>query len=256
YPAGQRKVLWPELKRLFDYYLSAVGEQTIDAIAQQIRLELQQRLPKTQHEAAQKLLTQYLAFKKALVAVELEQTTQGTGIAAIRLRFTAMQNLRAQYFSAQEELAMFGPEDAQDRDALARLEVSEDPKLSAAQKRERLAAIDAAMPAALRAEREALRIVINVENRAAEMRAAGASDDDIFRMRAKAFDTQAASRLAELDKEEAAWAARIATYQQARVQLLKKLADSPVSERDAALAELQQAQFSAQERPRLAAYEN
>ena len=98
-------------------------------------------------------------------------------------------------------------------------------------------------------------MVTRVEQRAADMRAKGASDDEIYRMRAKEFDAGAASRLADLDREEAAWKQRIVTYLEARSQVLKSQVNATPSERQQALITLQQSQFSEDERRRLAAYE-
>ena len=58
-----------------------------------------------------------------------------------------------------------------------------------------------------------------------------------------------------MDREERAWKGRIERYVAERAAMLKKLADAPESERTAALAQLQQEQFSELERKRLGAYE-
>jgi lipase chaperone LimK len=246
---------YAELKRLFDYYLSAVGEQDIAAITQEIHRTLVQSVAPAQLPSAKALLSRYLEFKRALVELEKNPALGGNAVQAIRQRFIAMQDLRARMFSAVEEQGMFGFEDAYDRDALARLEISQNTALSAAQKREQLATVDASMSAALRADREAPRVVIKVEDMARQMRANGASDDEVYRMRAKELDPQAASRLAEVDQDELAWKNRIAAYLSERSKVLKAQADMPDSERQAALNQLQQAQFSEQERRRLPAYE-
>lgn len=244
-----------ELRRMFDYYLSAVGEQSIDSITQEIHRAIDQNVPQHQVLGAKRLLGRYLEFKRALVDLEKKPKLEGTGVAAIRQRFNAMQDVRARIFSAEEEQGLFGLEDANDRDSLARLEIHQNTALSASQKRDQLAVLDAALPAALRADREAPRVVIQVEQTAQTMRANGASDDDIYRMRAKALDPQAAVRLAEVDREEKAWKDRIAVYLGERSKLLKTQADAPESERQTALMQLQQSQFSEEERRRLAAYE-
>jgi lipase chaperone LimK len=246
---------YAELKRLFDYYLSAVGEQDIAAITQEIHRALAQSVSPAQLPDAKALLSRYLEFKRALVDLEKNPALGGNAVQAIRQRYIAMQDLRARMFSAVEEQGMFGFEDAYDRDALARLEISQNTALSAAQKREQLAVVDASMSAALRADREAPRVVIKVEDMARQMRANGASDDEVYRMRAKELDPQAASRLAEVDQDELAWKNRIAAYLSERSKVLKAQADMPDSERQAALNQLQQAQFSEQERRRLPAYE-
>ena len=246
---------YAELKRLFDYYLSAVGEQSIEAITQQITSALDQRLPPPQAHEAKRLLALYLDFKRELVELEKKPGLGGSSLQAIRQRMLAMQDLRSHFFSAQETQGMFGFEDAYDMDAVARLEISQNPALSDAQKKEQLAALDAAMPAALREEREASRVVLRIEQKAQEMRAKGANDDDVYRMRAKELDPPAASRLAEVDREELAWKSRIASYLSERSKLLQTYADAPESQRQLALAQLQQSQFTPDERRRLAAYE-
>lgn len=255
-PSGQlERPAYAELKRLFDYYLSAVGEQSIDAITQQVSIEIDRRLPSSQAQEARRLLALYLSFKRELVELEKKPELAGTGVQAIRQRLLAMQDLRAQYFSAQETQGMFGFDDAYDMDAVARLQISQDAALSDAQKKLQLAALDAAMPAFLRNEREASRVVVRIEQMAQTMRAQGANEDDVYRMRAKELDPQAASRLAEVDREELAWKARIATYLSERRELQKAHVDAPESQRELALGQLQQSRFTPDERRRLAAYE-
>lgn len=244
-----------ELKRLFDYYLSAVGEQSIAVITQHIHSELERRLPAPQSVKAQRLLALYIEFKRELVRLEDQPQLAGNGVQAVRARLLAMQDLRSRFFNEEETQGMFGFDDAYDMDAIARLEISQNPALSAVQKQQQLAAVDAAMPANLRREREASTVVVRVEQQAQELRAKGASEDDIYRMRAREFDPQAAARLADVDREEAAWKARIARYQDERNKLLRAQANATESERQTVLAQLQQTYFTEAERPRLAAYE-
>lgn len=244
-----------ELKRLFDYYLSTVGEQSVEAIVAHIRSELQGRLPSPLAKKAQQLLERYIAFKRDLVGLEGNPDLSGNTAAAIRRRMLAVQDLRARYFSADENQGMFGFEDAYDLDAVARLEISQNPALNAQQKQQQLAALEVSLPAAVLAEREANNVVVHIEQQAKTMRAQGASEDDIYRMRAKALDPQAATRLAEVDQEEAAWKSRVTYYQGARDKLLKASTHATESEQQASLAQLQQSLFSEAERPRLAAYE-
>lgn len=243
------------LKRLFDYYLSAVGEQSIETITRQIHAELDKSVPPAQVQAAKALLTKYLNYKHALVDLEKKSELNGSGVQAIRKRFAAMQALRATMFTSAEEQGMFGFEDAYDRDALARLEIDQNPALTPAQKRDQLAVLDAALPAALRADREAPRQVIRLEEKAQAMRNAGASEQAIFQMRARELDAGAATRLAEVDREEQVWKSRITAYLSERAKIVQTLADKPEAERQAAIGALQQAQFTQEERARLAAYE-
>ncbi len=244
-----------ELRRLFDYYLSALGEQNLPGITQQIHTEIDRRLPANQALKARRLLDLYLNFKRALVDLEARPALAGNGVAAIRQRMLAQQDLRRQYFNPDEIEGMFGFEDLMDADAVERLEIAHNAKLTATQKQQQLAALDATMSPALRADREASLVVTRVEQRAADMRTKGASDDDVYRMRAQEFDAGAASRLADLDREEAAWKQRITSYLEVRSAVLKNQANATASERQQALMALQQSLFNDDERRRLAAYE-
>jgi lipase chaperone LimK len=253
--AGCSTLAYGELKRLFDYYLSTVGEQTIPEITRQIQQVLAENLRSAQLPQAQRLLDRYIAFKAALLRLEQDYAKKPEAERSLRARFLAMQSLRDNYFSAEETQAMFGLEDANDMDALARLEIANDATLSASDKRSRLATLDQQMPRMLREDREAPRAVIRLEAQIVALRAQGAGDDEVFRARAKTLDTDAAGRLAELDQEERQWRQRIDSYLSDRARALQRLADAPDSEKQAALADLQQARFSELERKRLAAYE-
>ena len=253
--ASSAPLAYGELKRLFDYYLSAVGEQSIEGITAHLRGELERRLPAPQAKKAQRLLDLYIAFKRELLVLESKPELSGNAVQAIRARMLAMQDLRARYFSAEETQGMFGFDDAYDMDAIARLEVSQDPALNAEQKKQQLAALDTAMSPVLREAREASLVVVRVEQQAQELRAKGASEDDIYRMRAKAFDPEAAARLADVDREETIWKARIAQYQEQRSKVLQSNAQASESERQAAVLQLQQSLFSQPELPRLVAYD-
>ena len=244
-----------ELPRMFDYYLAALGEKTLDEIRAEIERQLDQRLKPNAAEQAKRLLARYLDYKRDLVTVEkdLQAKAPGNGIDAIKARLDAIQQSRLRFFSPEEVQAMFGLEDAYDRDNLARYEIAQDKTLTEAQKKERLAALDAAMPPELRKEREAPLAIVRLEETAQQMRANGASDDDVYRMRAAALNPEAAARLAEVDREEAAWKSRIADYLAERSRLLNSgMADA---ERQAAIQQLRDSRFTQLEQKRLPAYE-
>ena len=253
--AGDALVVDAGLRRLFDYYLSAVGEKPLDAIRLEIEQELVRRLKPAAAVDARRLLARYLDYKSALVELEQRPQLAGANITAARARLSGMQDLRVRYFSATEVQGMFGFDDAYDMDAVTRLEISQDRSLSAAQQKQKLAALDAAMAPALRAEREAPMRIIKLEEGVTKMREQGASQDDIYRMRAAALTPEAAARLADVDAEEAAWKRRIASYLAERKTLLTANAGQAEAERATALQQLRQVRFTAEEQMRLAAYE-
>jgi lipase chaperone LimK len=177
----------------------------------------------------------------------------GRGVDILREGLRRMQALRASYFSQAETLALFGPQDAEASAALARMAVEQDPALDAATRQQRLAELDARLPASVRDAREASMAVVHLEEAAQKIRADGGSEDDVYRMRAAATSPEAANRLAEVDREEAAWKARIATYRAERGAVLAAPGDEEAHA--SAMAALRNRLFTPDEQRRLAAYE-
>lgn len=249
--AGARLVVDAELGHLFDYYLAGLGERSLDDIRTQIERELDRRLLPPAAAQAKRLLAQYLRYKRALVDVERGLAATGDLARDARARLNAMQQLRLNYFTPAESAGLFGAGDAYDEDTLVRLEINGDRSLSEEQRQQKLAALDAKLPAAVRENRDAPAKVLRLEESVQQLRAQGAGDNEVYRLRAAALTPAAAARLADLDREEADWKQRIGDYQAQRIQLLNA-ATAPSPE---ALQQLRDARFTPEEQRRLGAYE-
>ena len=250
--ADQSLVLAPARIRLFDYYLTTVGERPLDAIRAQVASDLDSRLGPLAARQAKDLFDRYVRFKTALKDQRPPKPT-GSSVEMLRDGLRRMLALRATFFTDAESQALFAAQDAEASMALARMAIEQDPSLSDAQRRERLAALDARLPASVRADREAPLLVTRLDEAAQKIRANGGSEDDVYHMRAAATSPAAANRLAEVDREEAAWKARIATYQAQRGSVLA--APGSDADRAAAMGELRNRLFTPEEQRRLAAYE-
>ena len=242
-----------ELRHMFDYYLGAIGEKNLAQIRAEIELQLTHQLPPAALPSARQLLDRYIAYKTALLDLE-KNPPQQSDTNPLRARLVAMRQVRERFFSTKEISGMWGAEDAYDDDAVARWEIVQDPHLSAEEKRARLAKLDANMAPALRAEREAPLKVAMEEDKAKQMRAAGSSEDDIYRMRASTFSPEAAARMAAVDQENMQWKSRINDYLDQRN---KVMGDTTLTDADrqAAVQQLRDARFTALEQKRLGAYE-
>ena len=239
-------VIDAELGHLFDYYLAGLGEKDLGAIRSEIERELDRRLKSGPASQAKRLLGSYLAYKGALAALEPGLKGDGGLVKSARARMEAMHKLRMRFFTPAEISGLFGFSDAYDRDALARIEISTDPALTAPQRAQKLAALEARLSPAMREEREAPTRVIRTEESVRAMRAQGASDDEVYRLRAAAFSTEGANRLAELDREEAAWNGRIKLYLAERAGLAAGAEG---------VQQLRDKYFNLEEQRRLGAYE-
>ena len=248
----QSLVLDPALIRLFDYWLTTVGERPIAAIRSDVEHDLDGRLGPLAARQAKDLFSRYVQFRTTLKGQRPAKPT-GRSVDMLREGLRMMLAVRATYFTDAESQALFGPQDAEASAALARMAIEQDPALDAQARRERLAALDARLPASVRAEREAPLAVVHLEEAAQQLRAQGGSEDAVYRMRAAATSPEAANRLADLDRDEAAWQARIAAYQSQRGTVLS--APGSDADRAAAMTALRNRLFTPEEQRRLAAYE-
>ena len=250
--ADDALVLDPSLIRLFDYWLTTVGEQPMASIRSQVERDLDGRLGPHAARQAKDLFARYLQFKEALKAQRPAKPV-GRSVDILREGLRRMLALRASYFNERESLALFGPQDAEASASLARMGVEQDPSLDDATRQQRLAELDARLPASVREARAASLSVVRLDEAAQQIRTAGGSEDDVYRMRAAATSPEAANRLADVDREEVAWKARIATYQSQRGAVLAAPGDEATHA--AAMAELRNRLFTPDEQRRLTAYE-
>lgn len=246
-------VLDPSLIRLFDYYLSATGERSPADIRAATEREIDRRFGPRSAVRAKDLFHRYLAFKQALSTQAPDLVRGRRSADLLRERFETMRRLRAGFFGDDEAHTLFGPDDAEANDALARMAIEQDPALDADQRHAKLAALDAALPADVRAARAAPLLVTRLDEAARQIRAGGGSEDEVYRMRAAAVSPEAANRLADLDRDEAAWHARIADYLSQRNAALAAAAND--ADREAAVAALRNRLFTPEEQRRLPAYE-
>jgi lipase chaperone LimK len=233
-----------ELRRLFDHFLIATGEEPVAAIRARIVAVLHARLPAIAEAEAIAILDRYLAYRDA--------ARQLSPPADPRAGLGQLHDLRARMFAPEVARAFFSDEEAATYAALDRRDALLDPALSPAERERRIAEIDARLPAAVRDARAAATAPIDELNREQAMRAAGAGAGQIAAARAAAFGPEAAARLAELDRSRAAWDARLARFRAARAQLLADPALDD-AERNRRIAELLASSFTPEERVRIEA---
>lgn len=94
-----------------------------------------------------------------------------------------------------------------------------------------------------------------IEQSVRTMRAQGASESDIYRMRAAALSPEAATHLASMEREESAWKARVAAYLAERDRLLGVKGSAPAVNQEESLQRLRDARFTYEEQQRLMTYE-
>lgn len=256
-----------ELRRLFDHFLAATGEEPLATIRARIIAALHAKLPPTAAGEAIEILDRYLGYRDAARQLAgADDTADPIQVAAARPASDALarkqmaelaqvHDLRAKWFSPVVVQAFFSAEEASIYAAFARRDVMADKTLSEAERAQKLAALEAALPADERGARAAALAPLEAMNREAQLRAAGASAEQIAAARTAAFGADGAARLADLDQQRAAWTQKLAQFRADRAALL---ADPSLSanDRDQRIADLVARSFTPAEQVRVAAIEN
>lgn len=245
------------LKRMFDYYLSALGETNETDVLNQIGREIDNHFSTARALAAKQLLDKYIKYKKSLSKFEedllQENPSKNIEIESIRKRFDGIRQQREKHFESKELNDMFGFEEKYERIALSQLEITLNKQLTNEQKVQSLNYLQNQLPEDIKHELDAPNQVWQLQFSVDNLRNQGASDDEIYRLRARTFNPEAASRLAELDQEEKSWQKRVLEYKIERNEIIKHSQSD--SQKNEGLLKIQINRFSETERIRLNAYE-
>lgn len=231
------------MRRLFDYFLTRLGERSPATIRDDLRRHLQPRVGAA-------ALAQVLAWFDAYVALERESAALDTG-RDLRADLERRRDLRRRRLGATVAQAWYGEEERRLEHAIARRALLHDRRLTPAQRAVRLHELDAAYGLAADPTRTESDTVARAMRQSAQFEAQGAEPERRYVEREAAFGPEAAQRLAELDQRRAQWNRRVAVYRAGRERVL---ADRSLdaAQRQARLATLL-APFDARERLRIEA---
>lgn len=241
-------VLTSQVRHLFDYFLSLIGEESSQQARQRIRDHLTAQLDEPARSQALELLETYLDYQYQLVDLEARFPV-AERLEDLLAREQAVQQLRARLFSREAHEAFFAGEEIYNNFTLERLTIQQDPSLSDREKGLAIEALRENLP-----EEMQQLLVPQIHNDLREqtlaLRAAGADEGRIRQLRMGMLGPEATERLEELDRSRAEWRERVAAFQQERERILSQpgLAES---DRRAAVNALLEEQFTANERLRL-----
>lgn len=233
-------LLTRDLALRLESLLLAAGAADSPALLKQRAAALVSRhFPADQVVRATQLLDRYVDYRVALG--DLKPPGRSDDPRRLRDTLLARQRVRERFFAAEEYDALFAEQDELDRLSLARLEILRNPDLSEAQKQTALRDAERELGDAQRSARSEAAQHIAVAAQTAAFDASGASEQERHAQRAAQYGETAATQLAQLDREQHDWHARLDAYAAARA------ANASAAE----LAALRQRLFSPQEQLRL-----
>lgn len=250
--AQGRLVLNEALRRVFDHFLAAQGEEpALDTVAR-LRAWLTHRLPAPAAARALSVLGSYLAYQDALRDLPAAQAPADAAgdVADVRQRLAQVRGLRSQHMDNETVQAFFADEDALADHRLMRMAVLRDQNLSPQERADRLREARERLSPAQRAQMDVLTQVEDLQVATQALQARGGSEAELRGLRESIVGEEAAQRLEALDRSRAQWQTRVAAFRAERDALM---ADASLSEpqRQARLQAMVARDFSPAEALRL-----
>lgn len=236
------------IRRVFDYFLSATGEEPLESLLARIRAYIRQKLPAGPAAEAEKLLDAYVGYKRGLETIQqaVPPGSQQIDISAVRRQMQEVQALRTRYFSQEVITAFFGDEDAYDQYTLARLDVMQNKQLSASARAQQLAELERQLPASLQESLKTINQYQNLQALTDDWQKRSGSPAELRQIRESLVGPEAADRLESLDQERAQWSQRMTSWLGERASILANIGLSE-QDRQAQVETARQQRFQQEE---------
>ncbi|MFP5429784.1 MAG: lipase secretion chaperone [Gammaproteobacteria bacterium] len=245
--AGRLKIT-NGIRRMFDYFLSATGEESLETILARIRAYIRLKLPSGPAAEAERLLDAYIAYKKGLDGIQqvAPPSSGQMDLQAVRYQMQQVSALRTRYFSPEVITAFFGDEDAYDQYTLSRLDILQNRQLTPAVRAEQLAALEQQLPPALQESMKAINQYQNLQALTEDWQKRSGSPAELRQIRENLVGAEAADRLENLDRERTQWSQRINAWLVERSAILSNAALGQ-QDREAQVVATRQQRFDATE---------
>ncbi len=241
-----------DIRRVFDYFLAAAGEEPLRTSVERLRAYIAAQLPANARGQALALLNQYLDYKRELVLLERD-LPQTANLEALRQREAAVQALRARIFDAQTQQAFFARETAYNQFTLQRLAILHNKQLNDAGKAAAVDQLRNSLPAEMQ-DTVLPQLQNDLRQQTAQLKAAGAEPEQIRQLRQHLVGAEATQRLEVLDQQRKTWKKRIAQYRRDKATIENNTGLSD-SDKRSAIAQLVIENFNEREQLRLEAAE-
>lgn len=240
--------------KLFDFYLSAIGEEPIENIIDRVKQQLSHGLPEVASSQALTLFENYLHYLNQLTELKSTYDEAPQSVDTISDAQAHVFELRAQYFSTQQIEAFWGRQDQYERYMLAMVKIKSDEGMSLQQKAQALDDLAGNAPVWLLTQRQQTTQLNDYRERYQTLKNRGAGREELVELIYQQFDEQAAQRMIDLQQHRTQWQQRLSQYRR-ELDLLLAVEESSVV-RDEQVAILRQQYFSPNELKRISALDD
>ncbi|MBL3555886.1 MULTISPECIES: lipase secretion chaperone [Marinobacter] len=241
----------PQLRQLFEYYLAALGEETLPQLVARIEQALA-RLQEPARSEAMAILGNYLDYKLAVGELETSYANAGASSPEeMQQQMAEIRALRRAWMDAQTAEAFFASDEALDRFQVEQLRIRTDDSLSDDEREQALARAEGALPEPIREARRETRKFTDYHKARSEL----ADDPEALSDWRKAhFGEQAARRLEQAEAEQQAWDNKWQAYSEELAEIESLGVAGP--EREAAIDALRDHYFEGAEKLRAEALDS
>jgi len=238
----------PRTLALFDYFLSATGEEPAAQLRARIGVAIAQRLSQDAAREANAFLDRYLRYRAD--AAEAASDERLAASADLERRLQWLRELRRKHFGPELATTLFRDDERALEVAIEARRVDSDASLSETEKTARLEGLERQLPDGARRARDASAAPLRLIQAEEQLRARGGSDAELRALREGMVGAEATARLEERDRGRASWNERLAAYRTERDAVLAdaKL-DAPT--REVAVEAVRAQRFDARERIRV-----
>lgn len=186
-----------ELRHFFDYFLSARGEVADRLLVERMGREAAVQLPAAAAAEASALFASYLRYADVAAA-----RLDGIDRSKLTEAFGQLEKTRREVLGENAASGLFQDQLALERSALLLQQAHLDAK-TPAERAASLLRYEASLDPEERRARRAATLPLRVAAKVSEMRLGGASEEEVWAVRARAFGSDAADRLRALDQRRA-----------------------------------------------------
>ena len=212
------------LRDMFEVYLSANGEESLEIIILRIQQNLSEQLKNPALDQALALLDNYIAYRQALVELEAyinEKSSLLSQIELFEVRQGKIKSLRDQYFDEATYQGFFAEEDQYDQFLFSQLTISQNTELTEQEKQQQIHALESTLPEEVVEVRKSATQYGELHYEVAALQKNGASPEQIYQARSQQLGDEAATALAALDEKRKDWNAQLDEFKQYKQSIIE-----------------------------------
>jgi len=210
------------IRNLFEYFLAARSEESLDIILGRIKEYIRKHIPEAPANQAISILNDYMAYQKKLGEIERPEgfTDEELGsLDSIKDALSRRMLVRRQMMSKEVVQAFFGDEEKYDQFNLQLIDIKQNAVLSPEAKEEEIIALEEMLPDNIRQMRTEERLREKRNQTIEQMRKQGKSEAEIYEFRKKEMGVDAADRWTQLENQRKLWNQKVDDFMKQRKEI-------------------------------------